>query len=260
MVKIAGGKAGSIDKLKQALDRSKGNFETTWIRSLKANEDLTVRFLSEPDEWYSYKEHYDQTHYYYPCIGEESGCPGCQSDTRASQRWLANVLDVHQGRVVPLKLPLDLTNRLIARYERYGNTITDRDYTLHRMGSGLDTTYDVTAEQPSQLDVSRYDALDLEKVLIDSYQDSFGKTPQEEEDDVQHQREMFDEELDTSDDLDDEFITEEEMLAMSREELKDLAVEFGVKVEAGMNKSDLVKAIIDAAPDVEEVDEDEIPF
>lgn len=171
-LQIRGGKAGSVSRLKSQIE-SRGR---TWIRGLREGEDLTVRFLTEPDEWYAYREHYSPEVNFFPCIGDE--CPGCNSDSeqvqRASRRFLTNALDTGSGEVIPLKLQLDLANRLVARYERNGNTITDRDYTLHRMGKRLDTTYDVTPESPSRVDTSQYQLIELEDALLHQFKEAFG--------------------------------------------------------------------------------------
>ena len=257
------------------MEKSSGN--RTWIRNLKQGEDLTVRFIDEPEDWYSYREHYSPEVYFFPCIGDD--CPGCNSDSektqRASRRFLASVLDTDQGQVVPLKLPLDLANRLVARYERYGNTLTDRDYTLHRMGKGLDTSYDVTPEAPQKMDLSRYEPVDHEEVLIQQFQDAFGLDDDDDEpkakSETKPQREARssveeddDDDLDTEEDSvpsesldapeedgsgdnDEEYLTEEEALKMSRGELKALADEVGVVVKSNWNKQQMVDAIFDSA-------------
>lgn len=259
---IRGGRAGSAERVKNIKDSSRA-----WIRYLKEGEDLTVRFLTEPDDWQWYWEHYSPEVNFFPCIGDE--CPGCTSDSeqtqRASRRFLANALDTNTGQVVPLKLPLDLANRLVARYERYGNTITDRDYTLHRMGKRLETTYDVTPEEKQPMDLSRYELADLEKVLVHQFRDAFGMDD-EEEDAPSSPRSgpEPDTDDDTDDDVagtpeddvpsesspvaeqdadDDEYLTEDEALKMSREELKALADEYGVTIKSNWKKSQIVDAI-----------------
>lgn len=269
---ISGGKAGSIDRLKKDMERSSGS--RNWIRYIKEGEDLTVRFLHEPEDWYSYREHYSPDVGFFPCVGTD--CPGCESDSdkvqRASRRFLACVLDTDNGMVVPLKLPLDLANRLVSRYERYGNTVMDRDYTLHRMGKGLDTTYDVSPEDKSKLDTSRYELLDLEQALLDQFEDAFNI--ETEADEPKGIREKVEEgktykskavEVDDDDDIDDEvpsessdapvkdesddeeYLTEEEALSMTKSELVNLAEELGVDIKPNWKKSEIVEAIFASA-------------
>lgn len=268
--KIAGGKAGSASRIKKDMDRSSGN--RAWIKGVKAGEDLTVRFLTEPDEWYAYREHYDPEIHFFPCIGKDSDCPGCEHASekvqRTSRRYLANVLDVESGQSIPLKLPLDLANRLVARYERNGNTLTNRDYTLHRMGKGLDTTYDVTPEDKSKVDVSEYKLHDLEKALIQQFEDAFDLDSDEAEEERPARKRASsrksEPEVDTDDDLDDEvpsepsasadeddedggYLTEEQALQMSKDDLKALAEQVGAEIDGRWTKEKMVDAIFSQA-------------
>lgn len=270
MVKISGGRSGSVSRLKKEFERSSG--DRTWIKGVKANEDLTVRFLTEPDSWYAYREHYDPSVHFFPCIGKDNDCPGCEHDSdkvqRTSRRYLANVLDVENGQVLPLKLPLDLAQRLVARYERNGDTLLNRDYTLHRMGKGLDTTYDVTPEDKSQMDLSQYTLIDLEKALVQQFEDAFD-LDSEEEDEVSTPpvRTKRASNVDTSSDMDedddvpsepsasadegdedgDEYLTEEQALKMSKDELKAIADQVGVEVDGRWSVEKMVDKIFAAA-------------
>ena len=267
MVKISGGKAGSVTRLKKEMEKSSGG--GVWVRYLKEGEDLTGRFLTEPDEWYAYREHYDPEAGFFPCIGRDNDCPGCNHHSekvqRASRRYLANFLDTEDGRVVPLKLPLDLANRLVARYERNNNTILNRDYTLHRMGKGLDTTYDVTPEDKSDMDLSRYEMIDPEEVLIAQFEETFDLEPSGEgsaktsKPSSQKKREQAESLMDEDDDLDEEvpsepsdsadegetegYLTEAQALAMTKDELKDLADQVGAKIDKRWSKEKMVDAI-----------------
>lgn len=270
MVKISGGKAGSVNRLKKAMKESTGG--KTWIKNVREGEDMTVRFLTEPDEWYAYREHYDPSVHFFPCIGRDNDCPGCNHESekvqRASRRYLANAYDVSAGQVIPLKLPLDLANRLVARYERYGDTITDRDYTLHRMGKGLDTTYDVTPEPPSKFDASQHALVDVEAALIEQFEDAFDLEPSNaggattERPSAANKRRQApvdtssDEDEDipsepstpTDEDEDDgEYLTEEQALKMDKEQLKALADQLDVELDGRWSKEKMVKAIFDAA-------------
>lgn len=279
-LQIKGGKAGSVSRLKSQIE-SRGR---TWIRGLREGEDLTVRFLTEPDEWYAYREHFSPEVNFFPCIGDE--CPGCNADSeqvqRASRRFLANALDTGSGEVIPLKLPLDLANRLVARYERNGNTLTDRDWTLHRMGKRLDTTYDVTPESPSRVDASRYQLIELEDALLHQFKEAFGLEEGEDvssagglsggdqspsggppadtdqgldtddgagtaDDDVPSEPSPASAEGAGGDEDDEDYLTEEEALKMTRPELKSLADECGVAIKSTWNKQQIVDAIFESA-------------
>lgn len=274
MVKIQGGKAGSVNRLKKDMAKSTGG--KTWIKNVRADEDMTVRFLTEPEDWYSYREHYDPDIHFFPCIGRDADCPGCEHDSekvqRTSRRYLANAYDVENGQVVPLKLPLDLANRLVARYERNGDTLMNRDYTLHRMGKGLDTTYDVTPEDKSKFDASKHDLIDLEKALIEQFEDAFDlDSEDDEEEEVRRpkpsrSKKRQEPEVDEDDDVDDEdevpsepsagaeededdgdYLTEDQAMKMSKDELKELADQFEVEVDGRWTKKKMVDAIFEAA-------------
>lgn len=254
MVKISGGKAGSVSRLKKQMDRSSGN--RTWIKSVPT-DDITVRFLTEPDEWYAYREHYDPGAKFFPCIGKDNDCPGCLHDSekvqRTSRRYLTNALDVETGQVLPLKLPLDLANRLVARYERNGDTIVNRDYTLHRMGTGLDTTYDVTPEDKVEIDVSKYTLFDLEKVLVEQFEDAFDleSSTEKEQDKSRDTSSDLDEDDDvpsesstsTDEEDDGDYLTEEQAMQMDKDQLKELAEQLNVEIDGRWAKQKIVDTL-----------------
>lgn len=176
MAKLAGpGRIGSMGKFKQSLKGSGGG---AFIKSIP-DGSYTVRFLTEPDEWYGYYEVWlDDVKRYVPKVeGMEIG-----PDQRVTFRYLANALDVDEGKVVPLKVPRDLANRISMRADRYG-TITDRDYEITRAGSQKNTVYDITPEEKSPVDLRRFELHDLEKVLVESYESVMTPTSSTDEDD-----------------------------------------------------------------------------
>lgn len=264
-IKIEGsGKSKSITALKKELEKS-GGTGNAWIKNVPA-DGIRVRFLTEPEEWYAYKEHYDRSAHYFPCIGKSNGCPGCNAHSdeqqRKSRRWLANAVDVENDRVIPLKLPYTLVQRLIVRFERHGETIRDRDYSLYKVGQGLDTDYDVSEESKEDFPFSKYTLLDLEQVLIDRYEEAFGEEDFEEEssDDalpVTKKRERNKGEVvttnnetlpwDEDEDDDEDYLTEDDLKKMKAEELRALAVQIGAEVTPTMKKGDLITQIITTA-------------
>lgn len=166
-----GQKMGSLKTLKQSLQKGGGG--SAWIKYVPKNGSMNVRFIQEPEEWMNYVEHFDTTlRKSYPCNGENT-CPGCTTGERKSNRYLTNAVDVDSDRVIPLQLPKDLANRLVVRYERNG-TLTDRDFELSRSGEGLDTVYDLDAQAVDRKNITKYQPLDLMKVLTDAYNDVFG--------------------------------------------------------------------------------------
>lgn len=171
-----GAKAG--DNVREDVKRSSGN--GNFLRNVQDGKDLRVRFLQNPEEWTKYREHYSQETKFFPCTQDEA-CPGCNSDNeqlkRSSRRYAASVLDVKEAKVIGLKLPVDLANRLIGKADRNGGTLLNRDYTLIRTGKSLDTTYDVEQEDKSEVDLSRYEMVDIEALLQSSYEEAFGGPP-----------------------------------------------------------------------------------
>ena len=158
MATVKGGKVRSIKGLKSDLKKGGGS---QYLQRVPADDSITVRFLTEPTEWVNWFEHYDPVRKFYPCSDD---CPGCDEGDRPSQRYLANALNVEDTRVIPLVLPKTLAASVIKKYEKYA-TLLDRDYELAREGSGLETTYDVTPESPSKMNVSRFDLIDLWDML-----------------------------------------------------------------------------------------------
>lgn len=157
------GRVGSMQKLRESLKKGGGG-NSQYIKQVPANDIMTVRFLTEPEDWYGYYETYDtEIKRYYPLIEGVEKPEGA----RVSYRYLAVVLDVENDQVVPLKLPKDLANRLIMRFDRY-ETLTDRDYELSRMGEGLDTTYDVTPGDKVARHLDKYTLIDLDSVLTEA--------------------------------------------------------------------------------------------
>lgn len=172
-MKISGKKMGSVKALKESLKKG-GSSLSTYIKNVPS-EGITVRFLTEPEEWFGYYEYYNAE--------SKNYCPMAQGEVlpdgaKPSFRYLACAVDVESDRVIPLKLAKTAANSLILKYDKFG-TIIDRNYELQRHGEGLDTTYDVTPDAPSKLHLSKYEVLDLEKVLIDARSNALGETDTE---------------------------------------------------------------------------------
>lgn len=184
-----GGKVGSITKLKKSIKSGGGGGgKLTWVPS---EGSIVVRFITEPDEWVQYFEHYDGTRpkgfKYFPCM--ENECEGClESERYPSKRYLANVVRIdgeQAGKVTAVKIPVTLAEQLLKAYEKYG-TLTDRDYELQSEGSGKETTYSALPETPTAMKISRYEPIELTDVLVgmmpgESDLDDSGDEDEEEE-------------------------------------------------------------------------------
>lgn len=179
-----GSKAG--ENVRDDIKRSSG--QGNFMKNVQDGKDLRVRFLQDPEDWYKFREHYSEETKFFPCT-QDDACPGCNSDSeklkKSSRRYAASVLDVKEGKVICLKMPVDLANRVTSKCDRNGGTLLDRDYTLIRTGKGLDTTYDVEAEDKTVIDVSRYEKIDPEPLLVESFEEAFGTKERERVEDRQ---------------------------------------------------------------------------
>lgn len=144
-----------------------------WIKSLKEGE-TKIRFLQEIKDWYVYYEHYNPAGSAFPCTGDKETCPGCtSSNERMKQASRKNAVNAVVGGYVDVyKLPVKLTNRLVARSERYGGTITDRDYLITRIGKDKDTEYDMEALSPRAFEGS-FELADVEAMLAEQFAENF---------------------------------------------------------------------------------------
>jgi hypothetical protein len=160
---VKGGRVGDIKSLKKALKRSSG---AGTVRFIPKEQGIEVRFITEPIEWFRYTEHFDsdrEQNKAFPCTGDT--CEGCEQGLRGSTRFLASVVDVGDGNsVVPLAMPVSIVTPLVKLYDKFG-TLMDRNYELTRDGDGLNTTYMVTPEVPTKMNLRRYKPLDLEEIL-----------------------------------------------------------------------------------------------
>ena len=129
MAKIATRKVGSISQLRSNLSKGGG-----WIiQSIPKEDALLVRFLTEPDEWVGYEEVWDPSiRKFYPAPQHLEN----RDEVNISFRYLGCVVDLSNDRVIALRMPRDLANRLVNRYDKYG-TLMDRDYELSRYGEGV---------------------------------------------------------------------------------------------------------------------------
>lgn len=136
---------GSIKKARSAMKG--GGAGSDILRRLKADESLTVRFLQQPSEWHEAYYHFVDSKFVW-CSGKKT-CPGCVAEARRSKLALANVLDVKANRVIIIQMPVTLAEQVIKRYDRFDDTVMDRDYILSREGSGQnDTRYSADYDPP----------------------------------------------------------------------------------------------------------------
>jgi hypothetical protein len=272
-VKIAGKRMGSTKAVKDAAKRSTAGAQ--WIKNIPS-DGITVRFLTEPEDWFGYMRYWsDEASSYVPMLEGEKAPDGA----RVQFRFVANALDVDQDRVVPLDIPKTLSTDLMVLFDKF-DSLMDRDYELLRSGEGLDTSYTVIPDAKSSRKLSAYERIELDEFLIkirenalnplkDDADDGVGfdKVPvssDEDEDEELDEEEEFDSEEDEDDDSEededededeDEPYTKSELTAMSAADLRDLAEEWELET-IPRSKSALIDAIL-AAQDEDEDEEDE---
>ena len=273
-MQISGKKMGSVKAVKDSLKKG-GSSLNTYIKNVPA-EGITVRFLTEPEEWFGFYEYWnDESRNFTPmAVGEI-----LPDGAKASFRYLASAVDVDSDRVIPLKLAKTAANSLILKYDKYG-TMLDRNYELQRHGEGLDTTYDVTPDAPTKLNIGKYEVIDLEQVLITARATSLGESdvkksePTIDDDEIDEEvkpkskvisagskavssvkKTAKVEELDDEDDEDDEVVEmedEEEVLdeetlsSMTIRDLRTICEDMEIDYE-GMAKPAMIRSIIEAS-------------
>lgn len=194
-----GGKVKSVRALKDDLKRSSGGGGVFY--RIPAEEQL-VRFLTEPTEWWTVFEHYDEAgKKYFGCARED--CPGCADDLRTSKRLIANVLNVNSNSVVPLLMPVTLAEDAMVKYERH-KTMTDRDYFITKSGQGMDTKYEIDSGPDKKRNLARYEdqmfdlaSLAVQHVMAGQGYDDDGMPDDDDDDDIE-------DDYDDEDDVDDE--------------------------------------------------------
>jgi hypothetical protein len=167
--------------------------KTRWFK-INAGQTVKVRFLQEVDadsSRYSEKnglvlaasEHTKPSDYRVKCVctmADENKCYGCEQNVaeprkgwNARTRLYANVL-VDDGKETPYVAIISqgfsgksITPMLLQAAENYG-TISDRSYSITRMGSGTDTSYTLFpgAADEKAFDVEAYELFDLEKAAV----------------------------------------------------------------------------------------------
>ena len=170
-MKLNAKKMGTMKALKDSLKKGGSGGSMNYIKNVPA-DGITVRFLTEPEEWFGYMEYWDSDAKTFVPMTEGEILP---DGAKPSFRYLANAVDVETDRVIPLKLSKTAANSLILKYDKY-DTIVDRPYELQKHGEGLDTTYDVTPDAPSRINMAKYEPLDLEVILIAARAQATGET------------------------------------------------------------------------------------
>jgi hypothetical protein len=244
-----------------------------YLRNFKDGEQK-VRFLQETDDWIEFREHYTSDRRSFPCTRDKDTCPGCTSDDedvqRSSRKYATNVHVVKGNYVAPHRIPISLAKRMFARAERNDGTITNRDYIVMRSGKGLETDYDVEADDKYEVNIKALlkDGKDIEEILAKSFEENApgqaakpAKASRFEKDDegdevvprsarrvVKDDEDEIPSETKSSAAEDDDLVLDEDALIdMTIPELKAIAAKAEVDIPAGAKKSTIIRLLLDEA-------------
>ena len=164
------------------------NAETTseggssdYLRYFK-DAETTFRVLQEPQDWVEYWEHFNPNGFPFPCTGDRQNCPGCTSSNEKMQKASKKIaIQVLQGEWVnAFKVPKTVADKLANRANRIG-TVTDRDYTIYKVQSknsdgSTKTDYDVEGNEKIPVDIASLEPKfkDVEAILSKMYDQSWG--------------------------------------------------------------------------------------
>lgn len=207
--RVASQSYGSMSDLKKSLKRGGGG--ASGKIGFIPEDPITVRFLSEPETWVGYYEHYNGPNAdprYSPCVNDSSP-GGCDYEpyqgNKPAFRYLANAYIVDSSKVQALKMPKSLVEQLVTFASKWG-TILDRDYELSRSGSGMDTSYSAIPEDKHPINIKRFrkDMMDLEELLENWADEQDGADDEEDDEPVRRKGRGRHVEEDDGDDEDEE--------------------------------------------------------
>lgn len=182
-----------IEEIKAAAERPASKGSSRNYFKWAAGEEKVIRFLTDGEdillaEMHEFVPCADGSKRSFVCRKEfDADCPICEEvpDSRRRQIGFGIALwretKREKGQVVTVdhlnddgkayvgiiqQSPRNFWSFFWAAYDRYG-TITDRDYSVNRQGSGVDTTYTAFPDNKADIDTSEYSELmpDLEDYL-----------------------------------------------------------------------------------------------
>lgn len=175
-------------------EETRGSDDDVWIRTFK-EASTRLRIIPMVGEnrrgvevtgtaaWPTEREHYAEMPIgSFPC-DESKSCPGCtdviEKVQRRDRKYYFHALD-EKGAIRVFKMGPKLYRVFQNREQRLG-TLSDRDYIVNKMGSGLDTTYDVEAGEKYEVPFDGLELPDIPEILAKRYSDAVayyaGETP-----------------------------------------------------------------------------------
>lgn len=151
-----------------------------YLRTFKEGKTV-VRFLTEPDGWVGYLEHYNPNPggFSFPCTGDRDSCPGCTSTQEAMRGKSAKVaitVLVEDKWVNVYKITKKFADRLELRYQRW-ETMMDREYEITRIGTDKKTDYDVESGDKGPLK-GDWELPNIHEMLTENWEQTWGDEQQ----------------------------------------------------------------------------------
>jgi hypothetical protein len=158
-------------KAKEQKEKRAANDGTPWIKRFPKNEtQFRFRPMVEIDDFVTYFEVYDQNiRRGWPLTPEQAETFVAEDGQDVKRKPLLPVVALKEDKSWAWACPWAVIDYLTAHSELKG-TITDMDFICVKSGSGLDTEYNVVADERVARDLSKYDAIDSEAVLVNAYQ------------------------------------------------------------------------------------------
>jgi hypothetical protein len=228
--------------------------EGKYLRAFKKGDNL-VRWLEEINDWTRYYEH-RKNNKGFPCTGDQQTCPGCSSPDEDVQdgrkKYATYVWFVKMNKVLPVKVPSSLRDRMVTRAERNDGTVLNRDFVVIRSGSMLDTEYDVDKDEAYDVDIKaklKESPFTVQEALEAAYRDVWGSLPDE---DAPQQDKNAKETVPPTEPAsqrdqgkqEDATLTEADVWEMDVPALRNLCDKAGLRYEKNATKQDLVVKLL----------------
>lgn len=159
-VTIKRNRVTSIEDFEKAFEKksnSNNGFKWPTRVGYKGRNFITVRFLTEFDQWVNYQQYYDPAARRFVVATEENEDSFAERGITPSTIHLASALDVETGEVIVIELKWTMVKEIKAIRDKKNAPITEFDIELEKRGEGKESTeYRASYEGRSDLDVTRY--------------------------------------------------------------------------------------------------------